>query len=332
MIHRPRRLRRSHSLRRLVQETELRPSDLVMPLFVIEGKNHCEPIPSMPGIDRFSSDLILKKCEELLELGVLGVALFPVIPDSKKDSYASASHQNEGLYQTTIRSLKESLPEMIVISDTAMDPYSTDGHDGLLLHQTHPKKDSVEIVNDESLEILAKMAISQAQAGADIIAPSDMMDGRIGFIRAALDQAGFSHIALMSYTVKYASSFYAPFRDALGSAPRLGDKKTYQMNPCNIREAIREAQLDISEGSDMLLVKPGLAYLDVLREIRANSSIPVGAYNVSGEYAMLRAASQSGWLDYQNAVCEVLHSFKRAGADFILSYHAHEAARWLSEE
>ena len=323
MQHRPRRLRKSTSIRNLAQEHRLDIRDLVMPLFVIEGEGIRQPIPSMPGIERLSIDQLLKECAELWQLGIQAVALFPVIANELKDPQGRVALDEEGLYPRAIKMLKKALPEMTVITDVALDPYSSDGHDGLL----SPKG---EILNDATLEILAAIALCQARAGADMVAPSDMMDGRVGFIRSALDKEGYSQVGIIAYTAKYASSFYAPFREALGSVPRSGDKKSYQMNPANIREALWEASLDIRQGADILLVKPGLAYLDVLQTIRRKSPVPVAVYNVSGEYAMLKNAAESfaDW-DYQSCVLEILLAFKRAGADMIFSYHAKEAAAWL---
>jgi porphobilinogen synthase len=294
-------------------------------MFVCEGNQKSEAIVSMPGIFRLSTDLIVKECVALFELGVPGVALFPAISDSKKDKKATESLNDDGLLQTTVRAIKAAVPGITVITDVAMDPYSSDGHDGFVNEQG-------EIVNDVTLDILANMAVSQARAGADMVAPSDMMDGRVGVIREALDDHGFTNVGILSYSAKYASSYYGPFRDALSSAPKSGDKKTYQMDPANVREAIYEVELDIAEGADMVMVKPGLPYLDVLRAVSEISNVPVAVYNVSGEYAMLRAAAEKGWLDYQKAVLEALLSFKRAGADMILTYHAKEAAEWLKSK
>lgn len=294
-----------------------------MPLFVIEGEGKKVPIPSMPGIFRFSTDLIVDKCRTLHSLGVPAVVLFPALTDNLKDRTATESVNDEGLYQRTIRAVKEAVPGICVMTDVAMDPYSSDGHDGLV-------SDRGEILNDETLPILAEMALSQARAGADVVAPSDMMDGRVGYLRHALDDEGFTNVGILAYTAKYASAFYGPFRDALDSAPKSGDKKTYQMDPANSREALRELALDIMEGADMVMVKPGLPYLDVIRSMAEASEVPVAAYNVSGEYAMLRAAASNGWLDYEKVVLETLTSFKRAGADMILTYHALEAAEWLN--
>ncbi|MFN3603732.1 MAG: porphobilinogen synthase [Leptonema sp. (in: bacteria)] len=323
ILRRPRRNRKSENIRRLVRESEISVNDLVMPLFVREGKNIREPIPSMPGIYRFSPDEIVKECKEIYQLGIPAVVLFPVIPEEKKDSYAKESFNPNGLYPTTIKLIKQEIPELMIITDVAMDPYNSEGHDGLVKNG--------EILNDETLEILGKMAILQAKSGADIIAPSDMMDGRVKYLRNILDQEGFTNVAILSYTAKYASSFYGPFRDALNSAPRFGDKKTYQMDPPNIREAILELELDIEEGADIVMVKPGLPYLDVVREFSKRSNVPVAVYNVSGEYSMIKAASMQGWLDYKKCVMEIMISFKRAGAKIILTYHAKEIAQWLQK-
>ena len=316
-----RRNRRSESLRSLVRENSVTVDDLVMPLFVIEGEKQKIEVKSMPRINRLSIDNLKKEAAELWSLGIKAVALFPAIDDSLKDKEASESTNPEGLFQRAIKAVKEVTPEMLVITDVAMDPYSSDGHDGYV--------ENGEILNDRTLPILAEMAVAQAKAGADIIAPSDMMDGRVDVIRTALDDAGFSDVGIMSYSVKYASAYYGPFRDALDSAPKAGDKKTYQMDPANVKEAVREIELDISEGADFVMVKPGLPYLDVVRAVSEISSVPVAVYNVSGEYAMLNAAAQNGWLDYEKVVRESLLSFKRAGADIILSYHAKEYAQWV---
>lgn len=319
---RPRRNRISESIRRMVRENSLKTSDLIMPLFVIEGQNARQPVESMPGIDRLSTDLIVEKCKKLKDLGVPAVVLFPALDDTVKDPKATESTNENGLYQRTLRAVKEQVPEITLITDVAMDPYSSDGHDGVVNAKG-------EIVNDETLPILAKMAVSQAKAGADIIAPSDMMDGRIGHIRDALDDEGFTNVGIMAYSAKYASAYYGPFRDALDSAPKHGDKKTYQMDPANVKEAVREVMLDIEEGADSVMVKPGLPYLDVVRAVSEVSEVPVAVYNVSGEYAMVKAAGNNGWIDYQKVVLETLTAFKRAGADMILTYHAEEAASWL---
>ncbi|MFH2131517.1 MAG: porphobilinogen synthase [bacterium] len=323
LTSRPRRNRVSESIRSLVRENHLKVSDLIMPLFIIDGTNKQQPVESMPGISRFSSDLIVQECETLHQLGVPAVVLFPALEDSFKDARASESANDNGLYQRTIAAIKAAVPEMTVMTDVAMDPYSSDGHDGYV------DKNGV-IDNDISLPILAEMSVSQARAGADIIAPSDMMDGRVGFIRNALDEAGYTHVGILAYSAKYASAYYGPFRDALDSAPKHGDKKTYQMDPANVKEAIRETLLDIDEGADMVMVKPGLPYLDVVRAVSEVSEVPVAVYNVSGEYAMIKAASLNGWIDYKKVVLETMLGFKRAGASMILTYHAKEVARWLN--
>ncbi len=322
MLNRPRRNRKTESLRRMVRENHLRTDDLIMPLFVFDGKDKKEEVKSMPGIYRMSPDLIVKECKLLYDLGIPGVAIFPALPDSVKDSMASESKNSDGLYPAVIRMIKDAVPDLLIITDVAMDPYSSDGHDGIV-------KDG-QILNDETLDVLASMAVIQAEAGADIVAPSDMMDGRVLAIRESLDEAGHTGVGILSYTAKYASSFYGPFRDALDSAPKSGDKKTYQMDPANSHESLRELDLDIMEGADMVMVKPGLPYLDIVRLLAESSSVPVAVYNVSGEYAMLKAAAQNGWLDYEKIVMETLIAFKRAGADIILSYHAKEVAQWLS--
>ncbi len=321
---RPRRNRKSESLRKLLQEHTLSVNDLVMPLFVLNGKNQKTEIPSMPGLHRYSPDLLVEECKSLFQLGIQAVALFPCIDSPLKDKRATESWNESGLLAKTIRALKSTLPELTVITDVAMDPYNSDGHDGLV-------NDRGEVDNDETLPILAKMALCQAKSGADIVAPSDMMDGRVRYLRETLDQAGFHDVGILSYAAKYASAFYGPFRDALNSAPKSGDKKTYQMNPANLKEALREVALDIQEGADIVMVKPGLPYLDVLRAVAEISSVPVAVYNVSGEYAMLKAAALNGWLDAKAAVLETLLAFKRAGASSIFTYHAKEAAEWLGK-
>ncbi|PIK15535.1 porphobilinogen synthase [Halobacteriovorax sp. JY17] len=323
MTYRPRRNRSSKSIRNLVRENILTTNDLIAPLFVIEGENSSIAIDSMPGQARLSVDLLVKEVVELWNLGIPCVSLFPALDDSKKDKYATESYNDNGLFQRAIRAVKEACPEILIMTDVAMDPYSSDGHDGVVA-------DNGEILNDETLEILANMAISQARAGSDIIGPSDMMDGRVGYIRDALDDAGFTETLIMSYTAKYASAFYGPFRDALDSAPKSGDKKTYQMDYANKREAIRETILDEQEGADILMVKPGLSYLDIISDMRANTTLPIAAYNVSGEYAMVKAASERGWIDGEAVMMEMLMAFKRAGCDMILTYFAKEAALVLN--
>lgn len=322
MLNRPRRNRLTSAVRGLVRETHLTPAHLVLPMFVQEGENHRSPIGSMPGVARLSIDVLIKEAREAQRLGVAGVALFPVVPDQLKTPTGIESLNPEGLLQRTVRALKSEVPDLAVITDVALDPYSSDGHDGLV-------RDG-EIVNDDTLPLLAAMAVAQARAGADVVAPSDMMDGRVQAIREALDAAGFTKTLICSYCVKYASAFYGPFREALDSAPRAGDKKTYQMDPANVREALREVALDEAEGADWLLVKPGLPYLDVIRAVREASSLPVAAYHVSGEYAMLRAAAERGWVDYDRVLIESMTSFRRAGTDIIFTYGAIDAARLLA--
>jgi porphobilinogen synthase len=321
MLRRPRRNRGTAALRALLRETDLKPSHFILPLFVQEGKGKKTPIRSMPGVDRLTRDMIVKEAKRAHGLGIPAVALFPVIDESLKDAYATESVNDGGLLQKTIRDLKNAVPEVAVITDVAMDPYSSDGHDGLVRNG--------EILNDETLPILAAMALAQARAGADIVAPSDMMDGRVGYLRKALDGEGFRKTGILAYTAKYASSFYGPFREALDSAPKHGDKKTYQMDPANRREALIEAELDVKEGADMIMVKPALPYLDVIAALRAAVNVPVAAYHVSGEYAMIKAAGQLGWLDAEKAMLESLMSIRRAGADAILTYAAVEAAQKL---
>ncbi|QMU27036.1 porphobilinogen synthase [Adhaeribacter radiodurans] len=323
LTRRPRRNRRTEVIRNLVQENNLTVNDLIFPIFVLEGENKKVEITSIPGIARYSTDRMLDEIASCVDLGVKAFAPFPNIQESKKDRFASESFNPEGLFPSFIREVKRNFPDVILVTDVAMDPYSSDGHDGIV--------DNGEILNDATLEILAKMALEQARAGADIIAPSDMMDGRVGFIREQLDRNGFQNVAIMSYTAKYAGAFYGPFRDALDSAPKFGDKKTYQMNPANSREALLEAELDTAEGADYLMVKPALAYLDIIKLLRDNSHLPIAAYNVSGEYAMVKAAAQNGWIDGEKAMMECLLSMKRAGADIILTYFAKEAAQYLKK-
>ena len=319
MLQRPRRNRSSAVIRSMVEETRLSVKDMLFPLFVMEGKNVSTEIKSMPGIYRYSTDLLLKEIESCVNLGIQSFALFPQIAESKKDSTASESHKKGSLYLERIYEVTKRFPEISLLTDVAMDPYSSDGHDGIV--------QGGQILNDETLPILAKMAIAQAQAGSKLIGPSDMMDGRIGYLRESLDDAGFSNVGIMAYTAKYASAFYGPFRDALESAPKFGDKKTYQMNPANRREALIELELDESEGADFLMVKPALAYLDIIALLRENSHLPIAAYNVSGEYAMIKAAGQQGWIDGEKAMLECLLSIKRAGAQVILTYFAKEFAQ-----
>ncbi|MNU80503.1 Delta-aminolevulinic acid dehydratase [compost metagenome] len=318
---RPRRNRKSAAIRAMVEETQLGPQHLIYPLFLKDGKNIREEVSSLPGNYRWSIDQLLPEFEKWMNLGIKTFDLFPAVDEHLKDEIGSYSYADENFYLHIIRTLKEKFPEAVLMSDVALDPYSSDGHDGLVIDG--------KIVNDPTLHILGKMSVAQAQAGIDIIGPSDMMDGRVGFIRDELDQAGFQDVSIMSYTAKYASAFYGPFRDALNSAPKSGDKKTYQMNPANKREALIEAELDIAEGADFIMVKPALCYLDIIHLLKENFATPVTAYNVSGECAMVYAAAKNGWLDYDRAVMEMLLSIRRAGADGILTYFAPDAARLM---
>ena len=317
---RPRRNRKSAAIRNMVEETHLGVQHLIYPIFLKDGKNIKEEIASLPNNYRWSLDQLIPEIETCMNLGIYTYDLFPAVDESLKDTIASYSYADDNFYLKAIRKLKETFPEIAIMSDVAMDPYSSDGHDGLVVDG--------RIVNDETLPILAKMSVAQAQAGVDIIGPSDMMDGRVGYIREALDLAGFTDTSIMSYTAKYASAFYGPFRDALNSAPKAGDKKSYQMNPANQREALLEAQLDFEEGADMLMVKPALCYLDIIHLLKQQFPIPITAYNVSGECAMVHAAAQNGWLNYELAVYEMLLSIRRAGADGILTYFAKDFAEF----
>ena len=318
---RPRRNRKSTAIRNLVEETNLGPQHLIYPIFLKNGKNIKEEVSSLPNNYRWSLDRLLPEIDECMNLGVQTFDIFPCVDEVLKDKIASYSYAEDNFYLEAIRQIKARFPESVLMSDVAMDPYSSDGHDGYV--------ENGKIINDTTLPILAKMSLAQAQAGVDIIGPSDMMDGRVGVIREALDQNGFSDVSIMSYTAKYASAFYGPFRDALNSAPKSGYKKTYQMNPANKREALLEAQLDFEEGADMLMVKPALCYLDVIHMLRENFPIPITAYNVSGECAMVYAASKSGYLNYDLAVYEILLSIRRAGADGILTYFAKDFAQMI---
>lgn len=318
---RPRRNRKSAAVRDLTQETILTVKDLIYPMFVVEGQGVKSEIKSMPGIHRFSIDTLLEDLREVVDLGIPSVCLFPNYPEDKKDSIASESYKEGTLYLNALKAVKDKFPELALMTDIAMDPYSSDGHDGFV--------ENGEVINDVTLDILGKMAVAQAKAGADILGPSDMMDGRVGYIRSMLDDEGFTDVSIMSYTAKYASAYYGPFRDALDSAPKFGDKKTYQMNPANKREALLEAQLDVEEGADFLMVKPALAYLDIISMLHDHFDLPVTAYNVSGEYAMVKAAAQNGWLDGERIMMENLMSIRRAGAKGILTYFAKEAAQVL---
>lgn len=319
MLQRPRRNRRTPAIREMATETRLHTSQLIFPMFVFDGQNIRNEIHSLPGIFRFSPDQLLHEIEECMELGLTNFILFPAVADALKDQTATYSYAPENFYLHTAREIKKRFPECCLISDVAMDPYSSDGHDGLVRNGA--------IVNDETLPILARMSVAQADAGFDMLGPSDMMDGRIGYIREALDGAGFAETGILAYTAKYASAFYGPFRDALDSAPKSGDKKTYQMNPANQREALIEAALDTAEGADMLMVKPALHYLDVISLLKQQFDLPIAAYHVSGECAMLTAACRNGWLDFERAMPEALLSIKRAGADVILTYFAKEWAK-----
>lgn len=315
---RPRRNRKSSAIREAIAETRLQLSGLLYPMFLLDGNSRQEEIASMPGIFRQTEDHVLREVEACMNLGIKLFALFPAVDDSLKEQTATYASAKGNFYCRSIRALKERFPEAMLMTDVAMDPYSSDGHDGLV-------KDG-KIMNDETLPILARMALAQAEAGADIIGPSDMMDGRVGYLRNALDENGFSEVSILSYTAKYASAFYGPFRDALSSAPKFGDKKTYQMDYRNRREALREAVLDEAEGADILMVKPALAYLDVIHSLAENSNLPVAAYQVSGEYAMIKAAASRGWLDESRVVDESLHAIRRAGASIILTYFARQFA------
>lgn len=323
MLIRPRRLRYTPAIRRLVRETELTVNDLIYPVFIMEGENQKVAIPSMPDCYRYSLDLLLKEVVNAYNLGINAIALFPLIAEDKKDNFGTESYNPDGLVQRTVKAIKKEVPEIIIITDVALDPFSIYGHDGIV--------EDGKILNDETLEVLVKMSLSQAAAGANFVAPSDMMDGRIGAIRRALDAAGYLDVGILAYTAKYASAYYGPFRDALESAPKFGDKKTYQMDGANSREALREASLDITEGADIIMVKPALAYLDIIRRLRDSSHLPVAAYNVSGEYAMIKAAAKQGWIDEKSLILETLISMKRAGADLILTYFAADVALMKQE-
>ena len=324
---RPRRNRKSEVVRGLMRESSLTAAHLIYPMFVQEGDEDT-PIESLPGCTRWSVKGIVEECRRLLELGIGCIDLFAVVPEEKKDAQGSEAWNPEGVVPRAIRAIKAETPQMCVMTDVALDPFNTYGQDGIV--REFPDG-GYEILNDETVEALVKQALCHARAGADIISPSDMMDGRIAALRAALDAEGFTGVSLMSYTAKYASALYGPFRGALGSAPKFGDKKTYQMDPGNIREAMREAELDAAEGADFLMVKPATLYLDVIAEMRRRTHLPIAAYHVSGEYLMVKAAAKSGWLDERAAMMETLLSIRRAGADMILTYAAPDVARWLSE-
>jgi porphobilinogen synthase len=318
-LKRPRRLRQNIAIRSLVQETIVTPNDFLVPLFISEGTNQVKEIPSMPNYFKKSLDLTVTDVKELWNMGIKSVLLFVQVADNLKDNHGTEAVNPNGLMQRSIRAIKDAVPEMLIMTDVALDPYSSYGHDGIV--------EDGKILNDSTVEVLAGMSISHAEAGADFVAPSDMMDGRIQVIREALEDEGFTHTGIMSYSAKYASSFYGPFRDALDSAPGFGDKKTYQMNPANSHEAVKEILLDIEEGADMVMVKPGLPYLDIVKEAKAISEVPVSVYQVSGEYAMIKAAAEKGWINEEQAIMESLTSIKRAGADVIATYFAKEAIR-----
>lgn len=320
---RPRRNRKSAAIRQMVEETKVGSEHLIYPIFLKDGKNVKEEISSLPNNFRWSLDKLLPEIEACMNLGIYTYDMFPAVDEALKDKTATYSYADENFYLHAIRKLKETFPEIVLMSDVAMDPYSSDGHDGLV--------ENGKILNDETLPILNKMALAQAQAGIDIIGPSDMMDGRVGSIREYLDMHDYTDVSIMSYTAKYASAFYGPFRDALNSAPKHGDKKTYQMNPANKREALLEAELDFMEGADMLMVKPALCYLDIIHMLKDNFNIPITAYNVSGECAMVYAAAEKGWLNYDLAISEMLLSMRRAGADAILTYFAKDFATLLKK-
>jgi len=325
-LSRPRRLRRTDSSRRLVREHQLSVDDLIYPVFVLDGSQQRQAVASMPGVERLSLDLLLPVAEDCVKLGIPVMALFPVIDSSLKDPYGNEALNPEGLVPTVVRALKKNFPELGIMTDVALDPFTSHGQDGWL-------DESGYILNDLTLAQLVKQAMVQADAGVDMVAPSDMMDGRIGAIRQALENKGHVHTQIMAYSAKYASSFYGPFRDAVGSAANLGkgNKKTYQMDPGNTNEALREVALDIAEGADMVMVKPGMPYLDVVRRVKDEFGVPTFAYQVSGEYAMLKAAAQNGWLDHDGVMMESLLAFKRAGADGVLTYFARDAARLLAK-
>ena len=323
---RMRRMRFNDFSRRLMRENLLSVDDLIYPMFVTEGSNKREVISSMPGVERFSLDLLLTQAEEIYNLGIPAIALFPVTPDNKKSDNAAEAYNPDGLAQRSVRALKKAFPELGIITDVALDPFTIHGQDGLINQDGY-------VINDETITVLVKQALSHAEAGVDIVAPSDMMDGRIGAIRTALEANNYSNTLILAYSAKYASSFYGPFRDAVGSASNLGksNKYSYQMDPANSDEALREIQLDLQEGADMIMVKPGMPYLDIIRRVKDQFGAPTFAYQVSGEYAMIKAASINGWLDEKSVVLESLLAFKRAGCDGILTYYAKSVAEWLQE-
>ncbi len=323
---RMRRMRYSDFSRRLMRENRLSVDDLIYPMFVTEGSNQRQAISSMPGVERLSLDLLLAEAQQLYELGIPAIALFPVTSTDKKSEHAAEAYNPDGLAQRSVRALKKALPELGIITDVALDPFTTHGQDGLVNQDGY-------VMNDETIDVLTRQALSHAEAGADIVAPSDMMDGRIGAIRQALEAQNHVNTLILAYSAKYASSFYGPFRDAVGSAGMLGkgNKYSYQMDPANSDEAMREIQLDLQEGADMVMVKPGMPYLDIIRRVKDQYGVPTFAYQVSGEYAMLKAASMNGWLDEKQVVMESLLAFKRAGSDAILTYYAKSVAQWLRD-
>lgn len=321
LLHRPRRLRRTENLRRMIRETILKVEDLIYPLFVMEGEGQREAVPSMPGCYRYTLDLLLDEIKQVYELGIGAIALFPLIPDNQKDNAGTESCNPNGLIPRSVRAIKQAIPQLLVITDVALDPYSSEGQDGIVQNGI--------ILNDETVTVLVKQALVQAEAGADFVAPSDMMDGRVIAIRKALDAQGWINVGILAYSAKYSSAYYGPFRNALNSAPKFGDKKTYQMDVANSREAIKEVDLDIAEGADIVMVKPALAYLDIIYQIKQHTHVPVAAYNVSGEYAMVKAAAEQGWIDEKKVILETLTSIKRAGADLIVTYFAKDVALML---
>jgi porphobilinogen synthase len=320
-LRRNRRLRQSHAIRHLVRETIITPSDFLVPLFVVEGKGIKQAIPSMPNYYRYSLDLLAKEVKELWQMGLCGVLVFVKVPEALKDNAGTEALNPKGLMQRAVKTIKDACPDMLVMTDVALDPYSSYGHDGIVEGQ--------KILNDETVEVLAEMALSHAEAGADFVAPSDMMDGRILTIREALEEAGYTDTGIMSYSAKYASAFYGPFRDALDSAPGFGDKTSYQMDPANRFEAVEEAQADVDEGADIIMVKPGICYLDIVREIKNEIDVPIAVYQVSGEYAMVKAAAEKGWLDHDAVMMEQLLAIKRAGANIIASYFAKDVVKLM---
>ena len=320
-LRRNRRLRQSHAIRHLVRETIITPSDFLVPLFVVEGKGIKEAITSMPNYYRYSLDLLAKEVKELWQMGLCGVLVFVKVPEALKDNAGTEALNPKGLMQRAVKTIKDACPDMLVMTDVALDPYSSYGHDGIVEGQ--------KILNDETVEVLAEMALSHAEAGADFVAPSDMMDGRILTIREALEEAGYTDTGIMSYSAKYASAFYGPFRDALDSAPGFGDKTSYQMYPSNRFEAVEEAQADVDEGADIIMVKPGICYLDIVREIKNEIDVPIAVYQVSGEYAMVKAAAEKGWLDHDAVMMEQLLAIKRAGANIIASYFAKDVVKLM---